>query len=151
MEDNLNHCIRKTWFSFLVKRLKVNFVWMSEAILLAWCNFLEVSFVPNRLEAFSFFGGKWGGRSWKFLVRHNLEYESAKCGANKGANFQQEKKNPMNFRGLRRSAGLNSSSGKHATGAMDATLQTPTNATNAACALREREREREDPTERRVW
>lgn len=54
----------------------------------------------------------------------------------------------MNFRGLRRSGGLDSSSGKHASGAMDATLQTLTNATNAACA--EREREREDPTERRV-
>jgi len=48
----------------------------------------------------------------------------------------------MNFRGLRRSGGLDSSSGKHASGAMDATLQTLTNATNAACAEREREKTR---------
>jgi hypothetical protein len=41
---------------------------------------------------------------------------------------------------LRRCGGLDSSSCKHATGAMDATLQTPTNATAAACAGRERER-----------
>jgi hypothetical protein len=33
-----------------------------------------------------------------------------------GANFQQKK--PMNFRGLRRSGGLDSSSGKHATDAI---------------------------------
>jgi hypothetical protein len=55
------------------------------------------------------------------------------------------RKKPMNFRGLRRSGGLDSSSGKHATGAIDATLQTPTNATNAtnaACAEREREKTR---------
>jgi hypothetical protein len=58
----------------------------------------------------------------------------------KGSKFSTESKNPMNFRGLRRSGGLDSSSRKHATGAMDATLQTPTNATNAACAERERER-----------
>ncbi len=39
---------------------------------------------------FVFWWISWG-RSWKFLVRHNLEYESAKCGVKKGANFQQEK------------------------------------------------------------
>jgi hypothetical protein len=64
----------------------------------------------------------------------------------KGQIFNRKKK-PMNFRGLRRSGGLDSSSGKHATAGMDATLQTPPTPPTPRAL---REREREDPTERRV-
>lgn len=136
LEDNLNHCIRKTWFSFLVKRLKVNFVWMSEAI------FYRLVMFPNRLEVFSFFGGKWGG-FLKISGSPQSRIRICKVWCKQRVQiFNRKKENPMNFRGLRRSGGLDSSSRKHATGAMDATLQTPTNATNAACAEREREKTR---------
>jgi hypothetical protein len=73
-------------------------------------------FCSKSFRGFFVFWWKVGGvpENFWFATISNMNLQSVV--QINGANFQQKK--PMNFRGLRRSGGLDSSSGKHATDAI---------------------------------